>query len=489
MSEQIQESVSELDGWKQAVEDTSQHPELHAIAKDHFERVKASLEISPEHHQAHVDIARHAVPEIDSLPPAEQDLIGEIIEIGEEALSDSIQTPLEAKKTHETNGHLPTAEELSDILSAELSLAVPSRVRLMEPGEKPNVRVLNFDDAEIDVKSPDLLPKLQSEYIEQNVDQLINKAWWVKLDKLLSHGGEPQPINILAKHVLEAKARNSRVDQHYEIFEVGDEPLTDEERQAAVDTMKLIDQLSGGLLSAEEARRPVVLGTGLQYKDADTHGFNSNELTYVDVSDLRAFATKYDTSIVDGIRGVIIHEILGHQLERTVEGDVGKLFRKHFDYSEERKEGNVFNIHESITPKDTTIVESSPVREYGHKNSAEDLATSITTSVAAAMEWGEDQDPEHRPSNRVDSYRRDIELALMQAAAEKAKSNEGTPGFVGSEIEYTQDGTGNLEVAPVRQYELQTTRGEDARQEEIAKLTAKIKQDSELIVRVDAPVY
>lgn len=89
MSEQIQDSVSELDGWKQAIEDTSQHPELHAIAKDHFERVKASLEISPEHHQSHIDIARPAVPEIDSLPPAEQDLIGEIIEIGGEALEDA----------------------------------------------------------------------------------------------------------------------------------------------------------------------------------------------------------------------------------------------------------------------------------------------------------------------------------------------------------------------------------------------------------------
>lgn len=89
MSEQIQDSVSELDGWKQAIEDTSQHPELHAIAKDHFERVKASLEISPEHHQSHIDIARPAVPEIDSLPPEEQDFIGEIIEIGGEALEDA----------------------------------------------------------------------------------------------------------------------------------------------------------------------------------------------------------------------------------------------------------------------------------------------------------------------------------------------------------------------------------------------------------------
>lgn len=90
MTEHPIQSDHELNGWQQAVEDTSQYPELHAIAKHHLERVEAKFEISPEHHQAHIDIARPTVPNIDSLPQEEQDFIGEVIEIGEEALGSSI---------------------------------------------------------------------------------------------------------------------------------------------------------------------------------------------------------------------------------------------------------------------------------------------------------------------------------------------------------------------------------------------------------------
>jgi hypothetical protein len=89
MSEQIEPTTHDLSGWQQAVEDTSPYPDLHAKAVDHFERAKARVEISPEHHQAHIDIARPAVPSIDSLPAEEQDFVGEIIEIGEEALKDA----------------------------------------------------------------------------------------------------------------------------------------------------------------------------------------------------------------------------------------------------------------------------------------------------------------------------------------------------------------------------------------------------------------
>lgn len=89
MSEQIESTTHDLSGWQQAVEDTSPYPDLHAKAVDHFERAKARVEISPEHHQAHIDIARPAVPSIDSLPAEEQDFVGEIIEIGEEALEDA----------------------------------------------------------------------------------------------------------------------------------------------------------------------------------------------------------------------------------------------------------------------------------------------------------------------------------------------------------------------------------------------------------------
>lgn len=80
----------EIEGWQRAVDETSPYPALHARAVDQLERVRTKHEISPGHHQAHIDDARPAVPNIDNLPPEEQDFVGEIIEIGEEALGGSI---------------------------------------------------------------------------------------------------------------------------------------------------------------------------------------------------------------------------------------------------------------------------------------------------------------------------------------------------------------------------------------------------------------
>lgn len=83
MSEMAQD-----DGWNKVAEELhTYHPDLQKLAIENLE--KRGYEISPEHHQAHIDIARPAVPDIDSLPPEEQDLIGEIIEIGGEALEDA----------------------------------------------------------------------------------------------------------------------------------------------------------------------------------------------------------------------------------------------------------------------------------------------------------------------------------------------------------------------------------------------------------------
>lgn len=494
MIEHTKQPDQEIKGWEQAVEDTSPYPHLHAKAVDHFERVKAKHEISPEHHQSHIDIARPAVPNIDSLPPEEQDFVGEIIEIGEEALGHT-QASVEVKETQEFGSQLPTAEELSGILSAELLLTVPTYARLVQQGEQSNVRILGDDTEAIDVTSPDLLPKLQSEYIEQNVKKLVDKAWWVKLQKTLSREVMPEPINILAKHVLEMEAHGKDTEQQYDVFEVGDKPLTEEERKIVFSTLKLIDQFSGGLLSTEEARRPIVFGdislpakSGIAHEESAPAGINNADLTYINMDIVRSDAEKSDVDIHDRFAAVIVHEILGHHLEHTVEGNTGDTFERHFDYSEERKEGTMFNIHSSITPKDPAI-ESNPVSEYGHRNAAEDLATSVEASVAEALGWKDNLSARFHDPATVDSHRRDIVLDLMQAAAEKAMSNEGTPGFVGSEIEYTKDGTGNLRVVPVRQYKIQATYGEDARREEIAKLTATLKKDSELIVRVDEPVY
>lgn len=87
MTEQIRTN-DDFNGWHKVADELHTYPPaLQEIAKEHLER--HGIEISPEHHQAHIDITRPAVPDIDELSPEEQDLIGELVEIGQEALQDT----------------------------------------------------------------------------------------------------------------------------------------------------------------------------------------------------------------------------------------------------------------------------------------------------------------------------------------------------------------------------------------------------------------
>ncbi len=146
MIEHTKQPDQKIKGWEQAVEDTLPHPELHAIAKEYLERAKFDFEISPEHHQTHIDIARPAVPSIDSLPPEEQDFIGEIIEIGEEALKDadlSLDT-----ETHNPEGHLEGARKAYRI-AAEL-LPTKQNYKVEPPSSNPEKWLLDRLVADVD---------------------------------------------------------------------------------------------------------------------------------------------------------------------------------------------------------------------------------------------------------------------------------------------------------------------------------------------------
>lgn len=96
------------EGWQKVAEEMdSWHPALQKIAKEHLER--RGIEISPEHHQEHVDVARPAVPDIDSLSPEQQDLVGEVVEIGEEALIDTDVTIMH-EQSEAKNGALESLD-------------------------------------------------------------------------------------------------------------------------------------------------------------------------------------------------------------------------------------------------------------------------------------------------------------------------------------------------------------------------------------------
>lgn len=75
------------------------HPALQTVIIEHLAR--RNIEVSPEHHQEHVDLARPSIPNIDNLPPAEQDLAGEVIEIGQQAIRDK-ETVAGSEAVHTT---------------------------------------------------------------------------------------------------------------------------------------------------------------------------------------------------------------------------------------------------------------------------------------------------------------------------------------------------------------------------------------------------
>ena len=68
-----------------------QAPDMNSHLRSHLERLAAEeesrrAEITPEHHLEHITIAESIIPDIESRPIHEQDLLGEVVELGETAL-------------------------------------------------------------------------------------------------------------------------------------------------------------------------------------------------------------------------------------------------------------------------------------------------------------------------------------------------------------------------------------------------------------------
>lgn len=68
-------------------------------------------EISPEHHEEHIKLAEPMVPDIAEKPEAEQDLIGELLEIGETAIDDAAEQPAAASLLASSGSLKPTWKE------------------------------------------------------------------------------------------------------------------------------------------------------------------------------------------------------------------------------------------------------------------------------------------------------------------------------------------------------------------------------------------
>jgi hypothetical protein len=136
---------SNLDpGWLQVAQEMHTY---HPVLQEHVARnlAERGIEISPDHRQEHIDIARPVVPNIDELPPEEQNLIGEIMEIGHEALENDMQSPEEGSSLMEANS-LPTGK-LDNSHAAVISL--PSKPNALQI-DGPVMGVVRLPNGEID---------------------------------------------------------------------------------------------------------------------------------------------------------------------------------------------------------------------------------------------------------------------------------------------------------------------------------------------------
>jgi hypothetical protein len=101
------------------------------------------------------------------------------------------------------------------------------------------------------------------------------------------------------------------------------------------------------------------------------------------------------------------------------------------------------------------------------------------------MGWSRTTNKLDRFRGKVDSYRRDLVIKLMQAAAKNASKYEATAGDVATEIEYEYDNNGEaIAIKPKRKYIAETTPGTEAVRNELNKVLSMNKPPKQLVVDV-----
>lgn len=400
------------------------------------------------------------------------------------AVVSSETAELEAPK-----GMLPAREELKLIVEVTASGNIPSKVRLQSRNESPNVLYTSLHQAEdVDFTDPTVLQQVHRDYVEYKVGEAEDAAWWITLQENVKTQNPPV---VKSKHVIEVQHGNEPTQDHYDIFEVGDGDITDSEREAIFETVKLIDQFTGGYFSGDKHRKPIVVGSGLKMKNAHgtqeqmVGGFDERNMTFINIDMIRQEGIDWNLDPNTLLKVILVHEVLGHGVEKEVEEYSGDQFRRLFDYSVEKIEGDMFMRHVSVTPK-TIGVQTSPVREYGYANGSEDRATTVDASMAKIMGWDTEANQSPRSRSVPDEYRWSEAFVLLEYLAEMAAGENGKPGIVGCAIGQDTE-TGNM--VPLRTFRSHTIDGSEAAELEMKKVIDACKADTELIVQVDTPIF
>lgn len=387
--------------------------------------------------------------------------------------------------TPQPNG-LPTGEALRQSYKLEFTtLDLPSKYRVTDDFFESNVV---YDGPEPDIQT------IRDRFVSQAAETAYADSWWVQAAaRLIDKGADPalvDNLSVTAKYDVDVLADGEPTGQGFEVFEIGERETDEDAVKTVFDTLRLVDQYSGGLLAADPERPVIALANNIRLgsnkNGGEVGGVAFGGGIVINMSALKDMAAEADADFHELLAIVVTHEILGHSLEKlsTKDRRSGQHFGRHFDYSQKRVPGEIFDdIHAAIEPKDSARHGSQPVREYGKVNSSEDFATSVDATVADAMGWSATADKIPRFKSEVDRHRRDLAIELMQRAASRALKHEHTPGFVGSNLRYRSDNENQATgVEQVREFEITPHYDNQIAQREIEAMIAKYHPGNEFIV-------
>lgn len=318
----------------------------------------------------------------------------------------------------------------------------------------------------------------------QMATRAASRTWWQQLPgELKRYGVDPATadnLQLAARHSVDFDYKGEATGQGFTVFEIGEQEEDREAIDTVVRTLELIDQWSGGLLAASPNRLNVALTNGFrlhstQYKNNDgsrrqTAGLAYDNMILISMPYIKDLVAEYPGMDFHNLLATtVVHEVLGHRVEGTVEGDTGTYFRKHFQYSDSGPGNSYPKIFRVITSKDG-VIDTHPVREYGSTGAVEDVATSIDSTVAAAMGWELTNRNSPRFANTPDAHRDELVMQLLDTGAKLAKERgyTGVPGYVGSEVYYDV----NNQPQPARNVHTTVSYGEDALQQELRAIVA-----------------
>lgn len=421
----------------------------------------------------------------------------------EKATNTSVLERSSPRESKETAFHMPSNEEFGVLIARDLSLVVPE---VVEPFRGNYSEHINSALVVVEVPTTGPLNSAQKQairdqFINETTERLSGHAWWSKTEELLvsRYGEDPQKahdaLKLRTAHKFNVITKEG-VQGRYEVMECGDteeSKLSEEEKIAIIETLRIIDQFSGGSLTDHpEASRIITVHSKMPHPndpDQEVSGIALRYGTILNLREIRRLATAEGVEVGTMLGVVLVHEVLGHQLERQSSEGIGNTFQEYFDYSKARMSGNMFDgIHEQITPKDPANAQSRPVREYGFVSPAEDFATTADAMVSDAVGWAKDIEHVERSASVNDPYRAEIVLKVMDQVARAMHEKHGVGvGYVGSPIEY-QEGASGLEVVPGRTLIHSEVPIETVIQDQVSRLIQRFKRLTKIVYTDQDPL-